>query len=173
VQCGSRCVSNGPIGMSRMALFPCNMNIVYIRGVMSRVDSYCCFRVCFRPTCHHLSWPWNSRCSHMWEITFLSPSLTGVHFKSTATAHNKNCGLFSGAHVRLQLSFFNTIVTSTAFYARELWAVILALEQNERKLSKSLVNICAAFRDIQLARARVYMSWTSCLCMASGFAIAY
>jgi hypothetical protein len=35
--------------------------------------------------------------------------------------HSKYCGLLFGANVRLQLSFFNAVVTSTALYAEELW----------------------------------------------------
>jgi hypothetical protein len=34
---------------------------------------------------------------------------------------SKYCGLLCGANVRLQLSFCNAIVTSTALYAGELW----------------------------------------------------
>jgi hypothetical protein len=34
---------------------------------------------------------------------------------------SKYCSLFFGANVRLQLSFFDAIVTSTALYAGELW----------------------------------------------------
>jgi hypothetical protein len=41
----------------------------------------------------------------------------GAHY----VMRSKYCGLFCGANVRLQLSFFNAIVTSTALYAGELW----------------------------------------------------
>jgi hypothetical protein len=87
----------------------------------------------------------------------------GVHFRSAGnpshhmvavrdrigcTYHvmrSKYCGLFCGTKVRLQLSFFNSIVTSTALYAGSCGAVTLALEQSERELPKSIVNICVAF----------------------------
>jgi exonuclease III len=63
----------------------------------------------------------------------------GVHFRSTGNPshymvtardriggayhimRSKYCGLLCGTNVRLQLSFFNAIVTSTALYAGELW----------------------------------------------------
>jgi hypothetical protein len=63
----------------------------------------------------------------------------GVHFRSIGSPshymvaardriggacyvpHSKYCGLFCGADVRLQLSFFMVIVTSTALYTGEMW----------------------------------------------------
>jgi hypothetical protein len=86
---------------------------------------------------------------------------------------SKYCGLFSGANVRLQLSFFNAIVNSAASYAGELWGCHIRTRAEKKRTTKKH---CKYLRNFLRLSPSTCMSSLlhkfDQLCMTSGFGVA-